>query len=60
MALNSLLCADVPLRNCSINHYASSAWKVFANATDLNKIQSCINKSKRAVYCSPDLPDFEN
>jgi len=40
--------------------YASGAWEGFANSTDLNKIQSFINKSKRAGYCSPDLPDFEN
>ena len=40
--------------------YASSAWDGFANVTDLNKIQPFINKSKRAGYCSPDLPDFEN
>jgi len=40
--------------------YASSAWEGFANATDLNKIQSFINKSERAGYCSSDLPDFEN
>jgi len=38
--------------------YASSAWKRFANATDRNKIQSFINKSKRNGYCLPDLPDF--
>ena len=40
--------------------YASRAWECFANATDLNKIQSFINKTKRDGYCSPDLPDFEN
>ena len=40
--------------------YASSAWEGFAKATDRNKIQSFINKSKRNVYCSPDLPDFNN
>jgi len=40
--------------------YASSAWEGFANATDRNKIQSFINKSKRNGYCSPDLPDFSN
>jgi len=39
---------------------ASIAWEGFANATDLNKIQSFINKSKRNGYCSPDLPDFNN
>ena len=32
--------------------YASSAWEGFANATDPNKIQSFINKSKRNGYCS--------
>jgi len=32
----------------------------FANATDRNKIQSFINKSKRNGYCSPDLPEFNN
>ena len=36
--------------------YASSAWESFANATDWNKIQSFINKSKRNGYCLPDLP----
>jgi len=40
--------------------YASCAWKGFANATDWNKIQSFINKSKINGYCSPDLPDFNN
>ena len=40
--------------------YASSAWQGFANATDRNKIQSFINKSKRYGYSSPDLPDFNN
>jgi len=40
--------------------YASSAWEGFANATDRNKIQSFINKSKRNGYCSPDLPVFNN
>ena len=39
---------------------SSSAWEGFANATDLNKIQSFINKSKSAGYCSSDLHDFEN
>ena len=41
--------------------YASSAWEGLANATDRNKIQSFINKSKRNGYCSPDhLPDFNS
>jgi len=40
--------------------YASSAWEGFANATDRNRIQSFINKSKRNEYCSPDLPEFNN
>jgi len=40
--------------------YASSAWEGFANATNWNKIQSFIDKSKRNGYCSPDLPDFNN
>ena len=40
--------------------YASCAWEGFANATDRNKIQSFINKSKRNGYCSPDLPDINN
>ena len=39
--------------------YASSAWEGFANATDRNKIQSFISRSKRAGFCSPDLPDFD-
>ena len=42
------------------NSYTSSAWEGFANATDRNKIQSFINKSKRNGYCSPDLPEFNN
>jgi len=42
------------------NSYASCAWEGFASATDQNKIQSFINKSKRNGYCSPDLPDFNN
>jgi len=37
-----------------------SAWEGFTNATDLNKMQSFINKSERSGYCSPDLPDLEN
>jgi len=40
--------------------YASSAWEGFGDATDRNKIQLFINKSKRSGYCSPDLPDFNN
>jgi len=40
--------------------YASSAWEGFANATNRNKIQSFISKSKRNGYCSPDLPDFNS
>jgi len=40
--------------------YASSAWEGFAIATDRNKSQSFINKSKRNGYCSPDLPNFDN
>jgi len=40
--------------------YALCAWQGFANATDRNKIQSFINKSKRNGYSSPDLPDFNN
>jgi len=39
---------------------ACSAWEGFANATDQNKIQLFINKSKGNGYCSPDLPDFNN
>jgi len=39
---------------------ASIAWEGFANATDRNKIQSFINKSKRNGYCLPNLPDFNN
>jgi len=27
MALNSLLCADVPLRNCSLTHVRDSEWQ---------------------------------
>jgi len=31
MALHSLYCADVPLRNCSLTHY----WKTFYIRTEL-------------------------
>ena len=37
--------------------YAS--WTGFATATDLKRVDAFLRRCKRGVYCSSDLPDFE-
>jgi hypothetical protein len=39
--------------------YASSAWVSFTTATDRLRIDSFIRRSKRAGFCDPNLPTFD-
>jgi len=39
--------------------YASPAWRGFAMATDLKRVDTFLRRCKRCGYCSSDLPDFE-
>ena len=39
--------------------YASPAWRGFATATDLKRVDAFLRRCKRCGYCSSDLPDFE-
>ena len=39
--------------------YASPAWRGFAAATDLKRVDAFLRRCKRCCYCSSDLPDFE-
>jgi len=39
--------------------YASPAWRGFATATDLKRVDAFLRRCKRCVYCSSDLLDFE-
>jgi len=39
--------------------YASPAWRGFATATDLKRVDTFLPRCKRCGYCSSDLPDFE-
>ena len=38
--------------------YAISSWTGFSNATDQQKIQVFINRSKNAGFCNTELDDF--
>ena len=39
--------------------YASPAWIGFASASDINKLDSFLARSKRSGFCSTNLPPFE-
>ena len=39
--------------------YASPAWIGFASASDINKLDSFLARSKRSGFCSTNLPSFE-
>jgi hypothetical protein len=39
--------------------YASSAWSGFINATDRQRVDAFLSRSKRSGYCPPDLPSFD-
>jgi len=39
--------------------YASSSWIGLANATDRQKIQAFLNRSKRSGFCDSELDDFD-
>ena len=39
--------------------YASPAWRGFATATDLKRVDAFLRRCKRYGYCPSDLPDFE-
>ena len=39
--------------------YTSSSWIGFANATDRQKIQAFLNRSKHSGFCDSELDDFD-
>ena len=39
--------------------YASPSWRGFITATDLQRVDAFLRRSKRRGYCPPDLPDFD-
>ena len=39
--------------------YAASAWRGFTQASDRQRINSVIDRSRRLGYCSPDTPTFD-
>jgi hypothetical protein len=39
--------------------YASSAWSGFITATDRQRVDAFLARSKRCGYCPPDLPPFD-
>jgi hypothetical protein len=39
--------------------YASSAWSGFITATDRQRVDAFLRRSKRCGYCPPNLPSFE-
>jgi len=39
--------------------YAASAWRDFIKASDLQCINSVMDRARRLGYCSPDTPTFE-
>ena len=38
--------------------YASTAWGGFITATDIQRFDAFLRRSKRCGFCPPDLPDF--
>jgi len=38
--------------------YASSSWIRFSNATDRQKLQAFLNRSKRSGFCDSETDDF--
>ena len=38
--------------------YASTAWGGFITATDIQRVDAFLRRSKRCSFCPPDLPDF--
>ena len=38
--------------------YASTAWSGFVSATDIQRVDAFLRRSKRCGFCPPDLPDF--
>jgi hypothetical protein len=39
--------------------YAASAWSGFIKATDRQRVDAFLRRSKRCGYCPPDLPTFD-
>ena len=39
--------------------YASTAWSGFITATDRQRVDAFLRRSKRCGFCPPDLPSFE-
>ena len=38
--------------------YASTAWSKFVTATDIQRVDAFLRRSKRCGFCPPGLPDF--
>ena len=38
--------------------YASPAWSGFITATDRQRVDAFLSRSKRCGFCPPDMPDF--
>jgi len=38
--------------------YATPAWSGFITATDRQRVDAVISRSKRCGFCPPDMPDF--
>ena len=38
--------------------YASSSWIGLSNATDRQKLQAFLNRSKRSGFCDSEIDDF--
>ena len=38
--------------------YASSSWRGFSKATDRQKLQAFLNRSKRSGFCDSEIDDF--
>ena len=39
--------------------YASPAWSGFITATDRQRVDALLSRSKRCDFCPPDMPDFK-
>jgi len=38
--------------------YASTAWSWFVTASDIQRVDAFLRRSKRCGFCPPNLPDF--
>jgi len=46
---------------CAVSRltYASPAWSGFITATDRQRVDAFLSRSKRCGFCPPDMPDFK-